>query len=99
VTPSGSVWYVQRARVTPDAQFRQIWVTVDHSQDRTISYTRSRILVVLECAARRYHLESLTSIAADGSITDEGGGPSRTENIAPDTIMESVWRIACPTSR
>lgn len=91
----GAVWYVHRGTMTTTAYGEtRIWVRIDHSRDRSVPERRSEGLVALRCEGRLYHWESLTRYTA----TDRQLRPSgmtRQDNIAPDSMIEQVWRFAC----
>lgn len=91
---TGALWYVHMATATRNGNRSRVWVKIDYSQDRTVSERRAQGMVTFYCAERLYHWESLGRYDASDRLID-GLGVTRDENVAPDSMIEAVWRVAC----
>lgn len=94
-TASGSNWYIHRGTIVRGAFETRVWIRMDHTRDRTVTYPTGRGLLIIACSARRYRWESLVSFSASGEpLSSPAAAPS--DNISPDGMVELAWRQVCP---
>lgn len=97
---SGSAWYLDPDRMKVTNGKVKAWVKVDGSADRTVSWRESKRLVSFNCSADTYRMLSYVNYDSYGKITashnyPEYGYGSSYEPIVPDSVMESLSKLAC----
>lgn len=93
---TGSIWAIHDKTMTRDRGVVSLWVRIDHSRDKTepARTTRGRLSVV--CESRKFWWRSLTAFAASGrELPQRWSRSSLSEDIAPDTMEELIWRRVC----
>lgn len=98
---SGSVWKLRRSDIANETNLNpQVWVTIDHSRDKTVQYRQSKRLIVFDCAGWRSKSISVIRYRADGAVVSSFD-PSYPQYsyIVPDTVIEGAAQNACPTPK
>ena len=99
---SGSVWYLDPARVKSVGGKPQAWIQVDSSKDKSVSWRRALQLISFDCDSQKYRLlsyvdyDSYGKVIASNNFTDYGYGIGY-EPIIPETMVEDVARLVCPS--
>lgn len=101
---AGSDYYMDPARMTKTSNRVQAWVKVDHSKNRSISYRSEMQLHSFICAAQKSRLLSFTEYDSYGkvvrskSVIDTSYSDIGYDPITPETVGETLMRIACGDS-
>jgi hypothetical protein len=94
----GVVWLVRAGDMANTANYRPIlWVTKDHSQDRSTKARISRSLEAFDCVARTSDVRATIGFAPSGiilwSVQAETPDP---RPIEPATVADLVRKNVCP---
>jgi hypothetical protein len=76
----------------------QLWVKMDFSQDRTVSYREQRQLYRVNCAAETMMIGSSVTYSANGSVVDswsEEDYDFHYKPQTPETIGYAIMEFAC----
>lgn len=97
---TGAEWYLDADRIKVVGGKVQAWVKVDGSADRTVNWRESKRLISFNCAAETYRMLSYVNYDSYGKVISSHSYPdygyrSRYEPVVPDTVMESVGKLAC----
>jgi hypothetical protein len=94
-TPTGSLWYLDRATVKTDGSVSSAWLDMDHSRDKTEAARHSRALITVDCAAHRFHWVQFFQYRPNGSPMPERVPPNVGMDIAPGSPIEAVEHEIC----
>jgi len=94
----GSIWFLDADSVRGTRQSRQGWVTVDHSQDKTLPQRTSKTLYLVDCATTGTRELSFVAYDANGrvlSTSDSKPEEAATKYFPPDSVGWSVPNEIC----
>lgn len=97
---SGTVWYLDPARIKNISGKLQVWAKLDGREDPSVKWRESKELLSIDCSANTsrtlsdIEYDSYGKIIASHNYPDYGYGIGY-EPIVPETVMESVARVAC----
>lgn len=98
-TPTGSVWYLDRATVKIDGTVTSAWLDMDHSRDKTEAARHSRALITVDCAGHRFHWVQFFQYRPNGAPMPDRVPPNVGMDIAPGSPIEAVERGLCQGGR
>ncbi len=95
-TDTGTVFYARTADLQEGRSNQtaaKVWVHMDSSRDRTVSFKEARILYVVNCVVRTS--QQVQATAYDRSGHTETMGIRAVEFIIPDSNMDRVADLLC----
>lgn len=98
-TPTGSIWYLDRATVKTDGSVSSAWLDMDHSRDKTEAARHSRALITVDCAGHRFHWVQFFQYRPNGSPMPERVQPNVTMDIASGSPIQTVEQEICGGGR
>lgn len=98
VDRQGSKLYVDSESVRKSNGKVQIWIKMDHSEDKTIRIRESRELWSYDCDERTSATLHYTHYNANGTIAaskSKSDSPFNYTPVVPETFGETAMRVAC----
>lgn len=95
-TDSGTVIHAQTSDLLKGRSYQTaapVWVKMDSSRDRTVSFMRARTLYVINCVVRTSRSMHITAYFRDGTTRTEG--VQAETFIVPETYMDTVADMLC----
>jgi hypothetical protein len=95
---SGTIWKMRAKDMLNNADFNpMVWVSMDHSKDKKITYRGSKRLIKFDCKNKKSATIQVTQYWANGSVKDtwEDKYPSF-DYVTPDSVIEAALEAACP---
>jgi len=97
---TGTVWKMRSNDISNGSnQYPRVWVELDHSNDRTVTYRSSKQLLSFDCKNRKSQTLQVIHYMPDGKVVnswDENYNSYLHKYVAPDTVLEAALNNACP---
>lgn len=94
---SGTVWYYDAETIRRNSNNTVVvWVELDHSKDKAVSYRTSKVRFKFDCAAETKGVLAAYQYRADGSISDQTTLPTDTGPVVPGTFGHTLFKKMCP---
>lgn len=98
---NGDVWLIDPTRMKSlGGRKFEVWIKMDHSRNRSISYRTSLNLFGINCSSQKYKLLSYVNYDSYGKVVSshtftEYGYEIGYEPIIPETMVESISNAVC----
>lgn len=99
-TVDDSVYFMDPERIKVVGTKKHVWVKVDHSRDRSVTYRESMRLLSFDCDKQQSKLLYYNSTDSYGKSVKSQNFPDYGSSIGyspivPDSIGETISRLAC----
>lgn len=102
---SGAVWYMDGSRITLNGDRVHAWVKIDASHDSTVKYREEMVLYSALCGTQQIKTLSITQYDSYGKViysnsdTDSTYGTYGYRPVTPETMGETVLKVACAVAK
>lgn len=96
-SPEGSIWYIDVDSIIVDGNFRDAWIRMDGSKNRTVEYRERTSLYRAYCGRRQMDLRANRDEYANGKTEHNNfeNFPLNFQTVRPDSMIESAYEAIC----